>query len=336
MVDGLYVIYISGPLLKYRLDIIKDASPLVRNSILFFTDEFSYELYKDYHNFFNFIIIDKWREDYPLSLTHEVFPPYETEKEWLTNINSFYGGNSGNWYSYDIHRFAFPYLIENNILNFAIIDTDFILNNDMDVHLNFFKSIPRKTFYVPWFGEDIRDREAKDRFWIEEMQPEFPNIKLHCPFLRSGDGYIRGFKFESTEDMKLFFNIWNTGINKVISLEKYKFLATSWHAIFQIEWLISHLMQFFESERGYCFRDALELISSFGPKPGKHITRPEDTIYIPNREGWAHFKFDYSNTSTISNFIKNNKSQLGDYYVDKYPYFKITDTHVYTRYFGGL
>ena len=62
----------------------------------------------------------------------------------------------------------------------------------------------------------------------------------------------------------------------------------------------------------------------------RHSTRPEDTIYVGPRHGWiSKHNFDYSDTTTISNFIKNNKEKLINYY-GSYDV-TITDTHIYTR-----
>ena len=62
-----------------------------------------------------------------------------------------------------------------------------------------------------------------------------------------------------------------------------------------------------------------------------HKTRPEDTFYSCGyREVWAHFSFDYSDVTSISKFIQNNKQQLRNYYAQHLPVEDITDTHVYT------
>jgi hypothetical protein len=329
---GKFIIQLTGPAIKYRLDILANACPEARHFLLCLTNRDSYDLYSEYHGFFNFIIMDDYRKDHPISLENEIFPNYKTEEEYFANIGSFYGYSTGNYYSYDIHRFIFPYLIENNILNFSFTDTDFILNKDPEVLNAFFERIPEKTCYGPWFGEDLQSMDLKKKFWLEEIQPNFDQIKLEAPFVRTIDGYMRGFHFDNLETMKLVYDLWNAAIDSIFKNPFYKSqLLGNNGKILHTEWVISHIMQFLEYQLSYSFVEGLALCNTPLGKMGSHITRVEDTIYLGPRAGWEHFGFDYSDTSTISNFIKKNKVQLHNYYIDKFPAFEITDTHVYTK-----
>jgi hypothetical protein len=329
---GKFIIQLTGPFLKYRLDILAEACPESRHFLLCLTNRDSYEFYKEYHDFFQFIIMDDYRKNNSISLKHEVFPNYKTEEEFCDNINSFYGNNTGNFYSYDIHRFIFPYLIENNILNFAFTDTDFILNNDFDLLNNFFENINPKTCYAPWFGEDVQNRELKSKFWLEEIQSDFPQIKLESTFIRNTDGFVRGFYFDSLENMILVYDLWNTALNKIYDTPLYRQqICGNNGTIFHTEWVIAHIMQFLEHQLGYLFLDCHGLFIVNNKRVGKHITRVEDTFYLGPRGGWSHYNFNYSNTSSISNFIQNNKPQLHEYYKNHFGNFEITDNHIYTR-----
>lgn len=329
---GKFIIQLTGPFLKYRLDILAEACPEARHFLLCLTNKESYELYKEYHDFFQFIIMDDYRKDHPISLKHELFPNYKTEEEFCEKINSFYGKETGKFYSYDIHRFIFPYLIENNILNFAITDTDFILANDFNLLDRFFENVPEKSCYGPWFGEDLRDKELKLKFWKDEIQPYFPNIKLESPFIRDLDGFTRGFNFENIEDMKLVYNLWNKSLETIFDNEYYNtYLKGNNGVIMHTEWVIAHIMQFFQYQRNYKFIDSHSLFRVDYQTVGVHKTRVEDTFYLGKRPGWENYNFDYSNVSSISNFIKNNKNQLHEYYSNHFGNFEITDTHVYTR-----
>ena len=97
------------------------------------------------------------------------------------------------------------------------------------------------------------------------------------------------------------------------------------------DYIVHSLMQFFANQRDYTFSDAYKFIfvKNVGKDIGRHYTRVEDTIYVGEREGWKHHNFNYSDISTVSNFIKNNKEKLIKYYSP----FKTTatDTHIYTR-----
>jgi len=329
---GKFIIQLTGPAIKYRLDILANACPEARHFLLCLTNRESYDLYSEYHGFFNFIIMDDYRKEHPISLENEIFPNYKTEEEYFANIGSFYGQSTGNYYSYDIHRFIFPYLIENNILNFSFTDTDFILSRDPELLNEFFERVPEKTCYGPWFGEDTQSKDLKKQFWLEKIQPYFNQIKLEAPFTRTIDGFMRGFHFDSLDNMKLVYDLWNTAIDSIFSDPLYKsHLMGNNGKILHTEWVISHIMQFLEYQLDYSFVDCHNLLTINNIQVGKHITRVEDTIYFGPRSGWDHFNFDYSDTSTISAFIKNNKSQLHKYYSDKFPSFEITDTHVYTK-----
>jgi hypothetical protein len=329
---GKFLMQTIGINIKYRLDLIRRSYPKAKDYIICLTTRESYEMYKDHHDFFTFLIIDDYRKDYPISLEHETFPSYKTETEFFREIKSFYGHSTGKFFSYDIHRFTFPYLIENGILNFAFIDTDFVLNEDPKLIEEFFERVPEKACYAPWFGEDLQSKELKSKFWLEEIQPNFPQIKLESPFIRNTDGFVRGFNFDTVENMKLVYDLWNTALDKIYTIPLYQHhLCGNNGAILHTEWVIAHIMQFLEYQLGYSFLDCHGLFMIDGKRVGKHITRVEDTIYLGPRPQWSHFNFDYSDISTISNFIKNNKEQLHQYYLDKFPEFEITDTHVYTK-----
>jgi hypothetical protein len=330
--NGKFIIQLTGPFLKYRLDILAEACPEARHFLLCLTNKDSYELYKDYHGFFEFIIMDDYRKDYPISLKYEIFPNYKTEEEFCSKITSFYNESTGNFYSYDIHRFIFPYLIENNILNFTIIDTDFILINDFNILNEYFNNIPVKTCYGPWFGEDLRERDIKTKFWKEEIQPYFPQINLQADFIRDLDGFTRGFHFNNLEDMKLLYNLWNKALETLFINKFYnKFLVGNNRVVLHTEWVISHIIQFFKYQLNYNFEDCYSFFTVNNKSIGRHKTRVEDTFYLGPRTSWEQYNFDYSNTSSISNFIKNNKNSLKLYYNNHFENFEITDTHIYTR-----
>jgi hypothetical protein len=89
-------------------------------------------------------------------------------------------------------------------------------------------------------------------------------------------------------------------------------------------------MQFFES-RGYKFECMINFSYLDNTNVYKHVTRPEDTFYFGARGGWEYFKFDYSDVTNISSFIKNNKKQLKEYYDNHLKTIEITDTHYYTE-----
>ena len=330
--NGKYIIQVTGPIVKYRLDILAKVCPEARHFLLVLTNKFSYDLYKEYHDFYEFVIMDDYRKDHPISLEFEQFPEYKTEEEFFEKIDTFYGNHLGRFYPYDIQRFIFPYLIENEILNFSFIDSDFILVNDFDLLNEYFTKVPAGSCYGPWHGEDGSQLELKRQMW-DSLQKDFPQIKFEAPFTRTVDGFMRGFHFRNKEEMVLLYNIWNGALDKVFTQDfgGQRIYGHGTKFICQTEWVISYIMQYFEYQLGYSFVDCHNFVTVEGTNRqiGRHYTRPEDTIYAGKRECWNHFNFDYSDTTTISNFIKNNKEQLRAYYDGTFNV-EVTDNHVYT------
>ena len=127
--------------------------------------------------------------------------------------------------------------------------------------------------------------------------------------------------------MKLFYDIWNEAI-------KFPILDKVRHTVpmFNTDFIVPFIMQCFAKQTDYNFCNAHDFIfiNKLTTNIGIHYTRAEDTIYLGPRDTWYLYNFDYSDISTISSFIKNNKEQLLKYYAT---YFNttITDSHVYTK-----
>ena len=326
-----FVITITGPALKYRLDLLKRASPnIIKDYIIIFTDEYSLPLYKDYHDTFTFVTMDSIRKDYPISLEYEQFLNVPTEEELWAGLLDFYTGEKKKLYPYDIHRFILPYMAEQNILNFTIIDSDIMFRNDVNLIKKYFESIPPGTTFMPQFGPDGAQPLRMD-FINQYVKPHFPQINFDTPAIPNiitADGYVRGGHFKNKEDIMLYFNLWNTCVEQIYLTD---FSWINGNVILDLNWVSPYLMQFFESV-GYKFKCCMINFSYLDNiNVYKHVTRPEDTFYLGARGGWEHFKFDYSDVTNVSSFIKNNKKQLKEYYDNHLKTIEITDTHYYTE-----
>lgn len=320
-----FIVTITGPLMMYRLDLMKKSSPnIIKDYVIIFTDNYSYNLYKEkgYHHDFNFVIMDDIRKDYPISLEYERLLECSTEEEYLIKINSFYNKTNKQFYPYDIHRFILPYLAEHNILNFAIIDSDMMLNKDENIIKKYFESIPDSTMYMPWYDGDTNKVERINFF--NEIKSFFPQISFDLDLIKTADGFIRGFNFKNKEDLMLFFNIWNKIIEFLFTSKQY---YIGGYVILDIAWVCPYVMQFFQNI-GYTMESSYSLNEINNIKCHRHCTRPEDTFYLGPR--WPEENFNYFTTSSISDFIKHNKNQLISYYSKHLPVLEITDTHVYT------
>jgi len=324
MENSKFIIPITGPLMKYRLEIIKEVSPSVIKHIIIFTDSYSYNLYKDYHSIFKFVIMDEYRNEDKFSMENEFLINCETEEEYLSKFNDFYGSKTGIYYPWELHRFIFKYLIENNILNFVITQTDFIFYDSYDIMEEFFKSVPKGSLYMPLMGEEGDKRE-----WLwNDLQKKFKQIEFkYDGTLRAADGYLRGFNFHNVEDMKLFYDIWNEAI-KIPVTKKYGHMTKMAYTDFIVPWL----MQVFAKQKNYKFNDMHQhiLVKKYNRYIGRHITRPEDTLYAGKRESWKHHNFDYSDVSSTKSFIKNNKDKLEKFYSGTFD-IEITNKYVFTK-----
>ena len=90
--SGKFIITITGPIMMYRLDLIKRASPsIIKNNIIIFTDDFSLKIYKEkgYDKDFNFVSMDEIRKNYPISLKHHFFEFYK-KNYYIVIHNIFY------------------------------------------------------------------------------------------------------------------------------------------------------------------------------------------------------------------------------------------------------
>ena len=325
-----FIVTIAGPTMMYRLDIIKKSSPdIIKDYVIIFTDRYSYNLYKEkgYHNDFNFVIIDDIRNNFPISLEYEQILELPTEEEYLKNLYTFYNGSNKKLFPYDIHRFILPYLAEQNILNFAIVDSDMILNNDKDFLTEYFKSLPQSYLYMHMHDHDLELQPRLSLFL--KNQHLYPEINFNVDQMNKADGYVRGFNFNSKEDLLLFFNIWNKTIEEYFTSSDYDHKIGGGNLILDLAFICPYVMQFFKS-KGYTFEDCHISRDIRGQRCYQHCTRPEDTFYFGARFGWSHYNFNYSDVSNISSFIKNNKNQLREYYNNRLSVTGITDTHVYT------
>lgn len=324
-----FIMTITGPAMTYRLDIIKRASPtLLKDYIIIFTNSYSYELYKDYHNDFKFVIMDGYRNKYPNLLDKEIFFESPTQEHYYQNVANFYSEETGVLYPYDAQRFIFLYLAENNILEFCIIDSDFILKDSPEIMDLISNILPNKSMCTAWFGLD-NNAKARQDFFNTYIKPTYPHVDFNMSDIRTADGFLRGFKFENTEHMLLFFNIWNSCIDVLLSDEKFRHIFGG-RIVMDTAWICPYIMQIFKNI-GYEPFEMHHFLDVDGRRVGVHCTRPEDTFYFGERGNWSDFQFEYTGVGDISSFVSKNKEKLRSYYETKLEIIEITDTHVYNK-----
>lgn len=314
----------SGPIQKYRLDIIKECLSNVLDLVIIFTDKFSHNLYHEYHDVFNFVIIDDYRDKFKFSVDHEVFFNVDSDSEYLANVREFYSVSQDRLYSYDIHRFAFLYLLNEGVTSFALIDSDVILQNNQTVHTDFSDDLPDGCFHAPFMGEIVDSGQIN---FLDNIYPYFDYLNKPTPYTQAMDGWIRGFKFKSETDMLLFFDIWNKSIELLYTDKNLRFQFHKGFVIADFAFLCPMIMGLFKNQFNYQILNSMELNLNYPQRIFHHTQSVEDQLYWDRYGGWSHF--DYTDISSIPAFISNNKDKLRNHYTGPVD-LRITDNHVYT------
>ncbi len=345
----MFALNVFGPAYLYRLELLADACPNITKLMYVITDKVSFQkFYKKYENTFNFVFVEDIQKEYPLSIKHEIIPNvFETEEQQFRELEGFYQSKN-NYFSYDIHRFIFPFFLKKGIKKFFIIDSDCIPTNRMEDINYFFENIPEKSIFGPAMGYDflghneVDTNHPKQLFWkrlkFNEYTDDF-KIHMKIPVL---DGWIRGFNFSSLEDMSEFFNLWNTAYLRLLD-DRFKEMPVYKNGegpiIWSTEWIFSHCINIFEKYKNYSYNGV------FTVQPGVvkienilialHCPRPEDNLFYTfngRRGAWWDYTFDYEGIKTISEFIQKNKEELERYYSSReFEQIKLTDTHAFTR-----
>jgi hypothetical protein len=319
-----YVVTANGPVQRYRLDIIKECFPDVLNSVIIFTDKFSYDLYRQYHDVFNFVIIDDYRNQFKFSVDNEVFFNAKSDSEYFAGVREFYSVSHNRLYSYDIHRFAFLYLLNEGITSFALIDSDVILQNNPAAHASFNDNLPDGCFHAPFMG---REGDAGKINFLENVYPYFGFLNKPMPHAQAMDGWIRGFKFKSKTDMTLFFNIWNKSIELLYTDENLRLQFHTGCVIADFGFICQLIMGLFKDQFNYQILNSMELNLMYPQRIFHHTQSVEDQLYWDRYGQWS--KFNYTDISSIPAFISNNKEKLMDHYAGPVDV-RITDSHIYT------
>jgi len=324
-----------GTHMRYRFDLLLKSCPSITKAyIVIFTTQYYYDLYKDYHDHFEFVAIDDLRKDDVVSLNNEVCLEVPTDQEYFLRHRKFYNIVERQ-YPFFLQRYVFKHFANRNILNFVVCDTDMVIRNNHNCIADFFDNIPSGTVYGWEQGKFEKSSELAglvSNFLNNAVMPLFPTLDFDSSKLqfRNDDGFIYGGHFRSSDDLMLAYNLMNTMIIQAfIKNETSLFGSTYYH---NFTWVYPATYDLLSINLNYQYKAAQDFtyLKNYGLAM-IHKTRPEDTFYSCGyREVWAHFSFDYSDVTSISKFIQNNKQQLRNYYAQHLPVEDITDTHVYT------
>lgn len=336
MSDSKIILLGTGNILKYRIGLVDYAYPNVaKEKVIFFTNKCSYDDLSDYYkNQYNFVFIEDYTKNYPISQKYEKFLCESDEAEHHRKLRNFYSPTTGNLYPYHISRFIFLYLIENNIKNFVIGDSDYIFLDDVNEINKSLDFLKEGEFHFPFFGP--KNPFHYINFCKEHLSEKYQNINFEVEEFLTFDGFCKGFHFRSLEEMKLFFDLWNDTIEIILSnYNKFiGFTEITVGTFLNPEWITQYLSKVFESNFNYRLENTYSAFYSEELKinTATHISRPEQQLYYEGKESYGGYEnFIYKDIDTVSDFIKQNRDALYAFYNNRAPnYFelKITDTHV--------
>lgn len=341
------IMFLTGNLLRYRLDLINYGYPNVaKEYIIIFTDRCSYDncVSEEYKNKFNFVFIDDCRKNYPVSQKFERFLCEQDDVKYYEKLNTFYSCETGDLYPFEITRFIFIYLMENNIKNFIISDSDVVMVDDCNIIDKMLDFLNEGEFHIPRFGPG--NPLPYNDFYKKYFSQKYTNLNFDVPEMRESDGYVKGFHFKNMDDMKLYFNLWNDAIELIMSDYKlFKSMGLTGcniKIIMAAFWISPYLMHVFAHNLNYKITDCHSSFYINGSDVYHHFCRPEERIYYdfaPSYGGWENFKYingTMSGYKSISEFIQKNKEELYVYYKHRIKpncKLEITDDHVFVKLF---
>lgn len=212
-----------GP--SFRKQLINNIDNLIKNYgndmfkfiiLTDYTDEFQYFLNKT-NRCLDIIDINKQRKDVTWSFDHEIIPNEKTEAGYAIQMREML--NKGNKFSYSLHRFSIPWMIEHDVTNFIMIDPDihFLLNTKLaptlQHYVDMFLTVDCDTNYlIGPYGEITTDMGQIHFNRLQKLTGIEVSPRKILPMT---DGPFRFYRFQSTSDVKLFYNTWNTALKMV-------------------------------------------------------------------------------------------------------------------------
>jgi hypothetical protein len=269
------------------------------------------QLLKDIKVDFNLIILnlDDLRDEW--SKKNEILI-YETEPQaYIDKLIHLKENNIK--FPYAFHRCILPWLAQNNITKFAILDADCLINyhNEFETVLNYHyetlgdnKVIFGPTMVTPTHKEefiklskDILNKYNIDPNIIENIPPDYICL----------DGWLRGFWFDNPSDILLFYNLWDEILKE--SYQKQSVLINQNSHTFSDEWLHGLVSYIFTQISEVTITDPYYT----GYRIAKHIYHPENYYYHLHHQLYScHYELKPS--TSRKNFFSENKDKLIKFY----------------------
>lgn len=208
------------------------------------------------------------------------------------------------------NRWIMPWLVKNNITRFALVNADCLINFDGELQEQFdymnnnyegqnvmfgpvMSHFYNKQVYIERYGH-IFDKHGIPKELILEL-PES---------IRAFDGWMRGFLFDSTDKVQLYFNIWDDIIKYGYEMDSDDLKQNPWTVT--DEGLTALIAEMIALKHGVLIED----IVFNSRRLVKHIYHPENDYF------GLHHDFLYSNmyklqrASSRQEFYEVNKDTL--------------------------
>jgi hypothetical protein len=267
------------------------------------------DYFKDIKVNFNLIVLnlDDLRDTWSIQNENII---YETNQDdYINKLKENFSNNKK--FPYGFHRCILPWLVERNITKFAILDTDCLINynNELDRIFNYIVDKTKDNQYIfgPIMSEtteyDSYIKVTKDIF--EKYSIDLDIIKNMPSMFNSFDGYIRGFWFNNTNDIMLFYNLWD-GILKECYAQNSNLLKKSNYVITD-EWLFSLITYILGKTKDIKYDDF-----NVDGRLVKHIYHPENDYYLLHHSLYTNEGLRPANSRL--EFYQNHKEEIINFY----------------------
>lgn len=261
---------------------------------------------------FNLIVLnlDDLRDDW--SKENEIIIPDIEAQAYRNKFFEFQ--KNGVRFPYAIHRCIIPWLVEKNITKFAILDSDCLINfnNELNLVMDTLNEYCKDDQFI--FGPVMNWNSYKDEFLrlssdiLLKYNISPSVIDSAPPLYEVLDGYLRGFWFNNTEDILLFYKLWDEILKEAYDKNS-DLLKTSRHIVAD-EWLHGLVSYILSQTKNVKIKD----LFFHGHRIVKHIYHPENYYFYLHhglytspveQGGYGLQQFEFRDE-----FIRENKDKL--------------------------
>lgn len=299
-----------APLAKYNKETL--------NNYIFLIDH--PKLYEKYKDQFEIISMDELRKDHLWSNEKEILYQETNIPEYIQNFKKFY--TEQHLTPFNLLRFAFKYLAEQEILNVAYIGNNCFMTNKQELINKYFSSIPAGIFHYPHQNCIYNPISIL----ANKLKAQYPNINFPANS-KISETYMFGCHFKNKEEMLLFYEMWDFIMREI------HFNDNGWFPE-QPKWIsyesvvdniLGYLVEVFKINFGYQDKEFLEFWDN--GSLGWHFTCPHDTLAygnpLPYKEINSNNNYDIKfipkpseldPVFSVSDYIKKYKNELMAYY----------------------